>query len=116
METDPRELTLLRFHSHANAINSIIKETYVPSLLNLEIDSQPIPPPFQIPWYPEQLAWQLDAPKRVVRKSVELKGFQRFLVGETEIGNISRQEAVSMIPPLLLDVKPEHFVGALFGV
>ncbi len=25
-------------------------------------------------------------------------------------GNISRQEAVSMIPPLLLDVKPHHKV------
>jgi len=25
-------------------------------------------------------------------------------------GNISRQEAVSMIPPLLLDVKPHHWV------
>ncbi len=29
-------------------------------------------------------------------------------------GNISRQEAVSMIPPLLLDVKPHHKVGHLF--
>ena len=26
------------------------------------------------------------------------------------MGNISRQEAVSMIPPLLLDVKPHHYV------
>lgn len=26
------------------------------------------------------------------------------------LGNISRQETVSMIPPLVLDVKPEHKV------
>jgi multisite-specific tRNA:(cytosine-C5)-methyltransferase len=97
--------------SHAEAINSIISSTYVPKLVNLEIESQPIPAPFQLPWYPLQHAWQLNAPKRVVRKTPELKEFQRFLVGETEIGNISRQEAVSMIPPLLLDVKPEHFVS-----
>jgi hypothetical protein len=32
------------------------------------------------------------------------------LVAETEVGNISRQEAVSMIPPLLLDVQPQHWV------
>ena len=32
------------------------------------------------------------------------------MVVETEVGNISRQEAVSMIPPLLLDVKPHHYV------
>ena len=29
-------------------------------------------------------------------------------------GNISRQEAVSMIPPLLLDVKPHHKVSTMF--
>jgi 16S rRNA C967 or C1407 C5-methylase (RsmB/RsmF family) len=36
--------------------------------------------------------------------------FQSFLVHETEAGNISRQEAVSMIPPLLMDVQPHHYV------
>jgi multisite-specific tRNA:(cytosine-C5)-methyltransferase len=36
--------------------------------------------------------------------------FQHFLVYETDAGNISRQEAVSMIPPLLLDVQPHHYV------
>ncbi|RKO95493.1 S-adenosyl-L-methionine-dependent methyltransferase, partial [Caulochytrium protostelioides] len=33
-----------------------------------------------------------------------------FLVAETEVGNISRQEAVSMVPPLFLDVQPGHIV------
>lgn len=36
--------------------------------------------------------------------------FQSFLVHETDAGNLSRQEAVSMIPPLLLDVQPHHYV------
>lgn len=36
--------------------------------------------------------------------------FHRFLVAETEVGNISRQEAVSMIPVLLLDIQPGHHV------
>ncbi|KAK6258844.1 hypothetical protein SCA6_013318 [Theobroma cacao] len=36
--------------------------------------------------------------------------FHEFLKLETEIGNISRQEAVSMVPPLFLDVHPDHFV------
>lgn len=36
--------------------------------------------------------------------------FQNFLVYETEAGNLSRQEAVSMLPPLLLDVEPHHYV------
>jgi len=30
-------------------------------------------------------------------------------------GNLSRQEAVSMIPPLFLNVEPHHRVSALFG-
>jgi len=32
------------------------------------------------------------------------------LISETESGNISRQETVSMIPPIVLDVKPHHKV------
>lgn len=46
----------------------------------------------------------------MLRKSLEVKEFHRFLVSETEVGNISRQELVSMIPVLLLDVKPSQYV------
>ena len=42
--------------------------------------------------------------------SVCTRRFQNFLVYETDAGNLSRQEAVSMIPPLLLDVQPHHYV------
>jgi multisite-specific tRNA:(cytosine-C5)-methyltransferase len=52
---------------------------------DVELDGQKIPPPKQIPWFPGGLAWQVDAPKRVVRKSEPFKKFQRFLVGETEV-------------------------------
>jgi multisite-specific tRNA:(cytosine-C5)-methyltransferase len=38
--------------------------------------------------YPGKLAWQLSAPKRIVRKSEPFKVFQRFLVGETEVVSI----------------------------
>ncbi|KAF3828757.1 hypothetical protein GH733_004663 [Mirounga leonina] len=53
-----------------------------------------------------------------MRKSPQLEKFHQFLVSETEsdytcisnilTGNISRQEAVSMIPPLLLNAHPHH--------
>ncbi|KAJ1843398.1 tRNA (cytosine-5-)-methyltransferase ncl1, partial [Coemansia sp. RSA 2703] len=49
-------------------------------------------------------------PRIALKKSAELSKFHSFLVTETEVGNISRQEAVSMVPPLLLDVQPQHFV------
>ena len=43
-----------------------------------------------------------------VRKNEKFKQFKQFLIDQTESGNISRQEAVSMIPPLVLDAKPHH--------
>ncbi|KAL7418626.1 tRNA (cytosine-5-)-methyltransferase ncl1 [Cryptotrichosporon argae] len=94
--------------AHAEVINEQIRDNYVPTMQDVDIDGVKYGPPHPISWYPEQLAWQVDAPKRTIRKSPPYKAFQRFLVGETEVGNLSRQEAVSMIPPLLLDVQPHH--------
>lgn len=48
----------------------------------------------------------MTTPKSVIRRFGPFASFQKFLVSETSVGNISRQEAVSMIPPLLLDVRP----------
>ncbi|KAF1578386.1 UNVERIFIED_CONTAM: tRNA (cytosine(34)-C(5))-methyltransferase, partial [Eudyptes robustus] len=55
-------------------------------------------------------AYQINASRAEVRSVEALKSLHEFLIIETEIGNISRQEAVSMVPPLLLDVKPEHLI------
>ncbi|KAK4767029.1 hypothetical protein SAY86_014780 [Trapa natans] len=63
-----------------------------------------------LPWYPDNLAWQFNFSRRQLRKDHSLERFHEFLKIENEIGNITRQEAVSMIPPLLLDVQPEHLV------
>ncbi|KAH7924716.1 S-adenosyl-L-methionine-dependent methyltransferase [Leucogyrophana mollusca] len=94
----------------ARVLNGAIEETYVPLLSNAEFEGERVPPPSQIPWYPEGLAWQFNVSKKVLRKSTEFKKFHSFLVFETEVGNISRQEAVSMLPPLFLDVQPHHKV------
>lgn len=59
-------------------------------------------------WYPNELAWQISLSKQDVKKNVYFEKFKQFLVHQTDYGNISRQEAVSMIPPLLLDIKPHH--------
>ena len=45
-------------------------------------------------------------PKNVVRRFKPFASFQKFLVAETDVGNITRQEVVSMIPPLVMDLKP----------
>lgn len=61
-------------------------------------------------WYPENLAWHSNFSRRQLRKTQTLERFHEFLKLAHEIGNITRQEAVSMVPPLFLDVNPNHFV------
>lgn len=73
-------------------------------------DGMPVEAPNPVPWYPDNLAWWMTTPKNVIRRYPPFAKFQKFLVSETSVGNISRQEVVSMIPPLLLDVKPGHVV------
>ncbi|KAH9414810.1 tRNA (cytosine(34)-C(5))-methyltransferase [Dermatophagoides pteronyssinus] len=63
-----------------------------------------------IPWYPNKLAWTINLTKTEIRKSRTINLLHKFLICETETGDISRQEAVSMIPPLLLDIKPGQAV------
>lgn len=48
----------------------------------------------------------MTTPKNVIRKFPPFAAFQKFLVSETSVGNISRQEVVSMIPPLVMDLQP----------
>lgn len=63
-----------------------------------------------LPWYPDNLAWHSNFSRMQLRKNQTLERFHEFLKLENEIGNITRQEAVSMVPPLFLDVRPDHFV------
>ncbi|KAL2521678.1 S-adenosyl-L-methionine-dependent methyltransferase superfamily protein [Forsythia ovata] len=63
-----------------------------------------------LPWYPNNLAWHSNFSRNQLRKNQTLERFHEFLKLENETGNITRQEAVSMVPPLFLDVHPHHFV------
>lgn len=61
-----------------------------------------------LPWYPNELAWQVNLSRQDVRKNVHFEEFKQFLINQTDNGNLNRQEAVSMIPPLVLDVQSHH--------
>uniref|UniRef100_A0A8C9TKI4 tRNA (cytosine(34)-C(5))-methyltransferase n=1 Tax=Scleropages formosus TaxID=113540 RepID=A0A8C9TKI4_SCLFO len=77
----------------------------------METLREPLPATFRITGYkryPDELAWHTNMSRKIIRKSPLLEKFHQFLVSETESGNISRQEAVSMIPPLLLKIEPHH--------
>lgn len=100
-----------RFYSHAGNVKRLLEERYIPEISQMDnYDGNPVTPPLPVPWYPDNLAWWMTTPKNVVRRYPPFAKFQKFLVSETSVGNISRQEVVSMIPPLLLDVKPSHAV------
>ncbi|CAO0800591.1 unnamed protein product [Mucor circinelloides] len=94
----------------AMEILDVVEKTYVPNMQDVVIDGVKIEPPKPLPWYPDNLGWQVNAPRLVIKKSPEFQKFHRFMVTETEAGNISRQEAVSMVPPLLMDIKPHQWV------
>ncbi|KAL6881189.1 S-adenosyl-L-methionine-dependent methyltransferase [Trichoderma novae-zelandiae] len=92
---------------HALAVERLLRTRYIPEIVKIEHqDGRPVDPPKPVPWYPDELAWWMTTPKNVVRKFPPFAAFQKFLVSETSVGNISRQEVVSMIPPLLMDLRP----------
>jgi multisite-specific tRNA:(cytosine-C5)-methyltransferase len=77
----------------------------------LDLDeSEPIVPPSRLPWYPGGLGWTVATPRFLVRRNNVLAPFHQFLVRNNTLGLINRQEAVSMVPPLLLDVQHGHSV------
>ncbi|KAM7176598.1 RNA cytosine C(5)-methyltransferase NSUN2 [Macrochelys suwanniensis] len=104
----PATLRITGYKSHAKEILHCLKNKYFKELQDLVVDGQKIEMPQPLKWYPEELAWHTNLSRKILRKSPQLEKFHQFLVSETECGNVSRQEAVSMIPPLLLNVNPHH--------
>ena len=91
---------------HALAVQQRLKDFYIPEITSIQYEGNFVEPPRPVPWYPDQLAWSMTTPKNVVRRFAPFASFQKFLVAETSVGNITRQELVSMVPPLLMNVGP----------
>ena len=70
-------------------------------------------PPKAVAWYPNRMSWQIDVSQSASLKQSESEAVLRlhsFLKSAGETGALTRQELVSMIPPLFLEVKPKHRV------
>ncbi|CAG9464524.1 unnamed protein product [Pedinophyceae sp. YPF-701] len=96
----------------ADALREKLKEDFLRDFSDepIEVDGEVIAPPRPLKWYPRELAWQLSFSRKQLRKVPHLESIHEFLKVQNEAGGITRQEAVSMVPPLLLNVRPEHRV------
>jgi len=126
MKTDlPASFRITGFRSQAMVLRDIIQGEYMDKIANLadqaeqrqreeggeaNADEAVIVRPTCLPWYPDRMAWQLNITRKEIRREEAFHKLHNFLISETDSGNISRQETVSMIPPLVLDVKPHHKV------
>lgn len=106
----PTTFRLAGFKGQSEELMKLLQSEYFSKLLGQTDGDTEMVPPIQLPWYPDGLAWQINFGRKEIRQSEVLKELKQFLISETETGNISRQEAVSMIPPLVLDVQPHHRV------
>ena len=75
-----------------------------------QVDGEPLEAPKPLSWYPDKLGWHMAFSRAQLRKLPILKQVHELIIRENDAGAITRQEAVSMIPPLLLDVQPQHRV------
>ena len=108
-----------RFSGHgaaAQALCASMAQHILPAL-----EEQPTP----LPWYPGRLAWRTGVSRAALRgkdweeqsreqggggRSEAVAALHGWLLSEAELGRVQRQEAVSMVPPLLLDVRLGHCV------
>ncbi|KAG8512397.1 tRNA (cytosine(34)-C(5))-methyltransferase [Galemys pyrenaicus] len=86
----PATLRITGYKSHAKEILHCLKNKYFKELEDLEVDGQKVEVPQPLSW------WVWPVPTADICPLSASKG------------NISRQEAVSMIPPLLLNAHPHH--------
>lgn len=114
-ENLPTAFRITGSKGEADALMKIVNSDYFSQLLNIKLkidgkDEEEEIKPVNLPWYPGGFAWQLRLTRMDIRRNEALYRLHNFLVAETAAGGVSRQEQVSMIPPVVLDVKPHHKV------
>lgn len=105
------------FGGQAKVLRDMVEGDHFKKLVKKEDENskseEPLPDELGLtclPWYPNRFGWQINMSRIEIRRNEAALRLHNFLISESESGFINRQEAVSMIPPLLLDVKPHHKV------
>ena len=74
----------------------------------LKPEKKMIAPAKKIPFVPH--AYQLSLDRQTIRRNTSLNDFHEWLKVQTQAGFVTRQETVSMIPPVVLNPEPHHKV------
>lgn len=64
----------------------------------------------KVSWYPRDLVWQINTFRHELKKNKAYQNLHKLIQQANESGLITRQELVSMIPPLLLDIKSTDII------
>mmetsp|Transcript_31637 Transcript_31637/g.58858 ORF Transcript_31637/g.58858 Transcript_31637/m.58858 type:complete len:798 (+) Transcript_31637:39-2432(+) len=59
-------------------------------------------------WYPQGNGYKIGTDRKTIRKLAGLEPLHKWMIRNTDSGNITRQEAVSMVPPLALNAQACH--------
>ncbi|EPY20562.1 tRNA (cytosine34-C5)-methyltransferase [Strigomonas culicis] len=92
------------FRVHRNDRHSSAIQAFLEARLSTVFDVT------RIPFYPQQRAVQCGVSRGDLKRHEDNKTIQKIVTAFNEGGYITRQEVVSMLPPLLLQVAPGHRV------
>ena len=94
-----------------NCSISSVRAAHEQRICLLQVAGETLQPPKPLPWYANKLAWHMSFSRGQLRKLPILAEIHELLKRENEAGSITRQEAVSMVPPLFLGVESHHRVS-----
>jgi 16S rRNA C967 or C1407 C5-methylase (RsmB/RsmF family) len=64
----------------------------------------------KIDWYPNMLVYSINTTKQQFKKSKTLEELHSYIEKASDVGLVTRQELVSMIPPLFLGIQSTDMV------
>jgi 16S rRNA C967 or C1407 C5-methylase (RsmB/RsmF family) len=64
----------------------------------------------QIHWFPRKSVWTMDATRNLLKKCPAMKVLHKQIQKGSDGGLLTRQELVSMLPPLFMDIQPNDKV------
>lgn len=90
----------------ANLVDQVYQKKYInqEGLIDIKVKNLTGQPEFM------DLVFNMDVSRGELKRNEGMTKFHKFIQGNVDSGLISRQEAVSMIPPMIIQPKPNQFI------